>query len=88
MTLTYWVAENKTDSKSYNIRRKTKKEVIEELQRRELHPITIEGVTEWFQHDGTRPQFGNPHKITVEYKDGFDLICQCLGEGGISETLY
>ena len=33
------------------------------------------------EQDG-RERFGEPVKITVEYRDGFDLMRMCLGEGG------
>jgi len=29
--------------------------------------------------------FGQPTKVTVTYRDAFDLIDQALGEGGIGE---
>lgn len=32
--------------------------------------------------DGPK-RYGRPQKVTVEYKDAFDLVCHALGEGGI-----
>lgn len=33
--------------------------------------------------------FGPVTKVTVEYRDGFDLLQQCTGEGGIyNESRY
>lgn len=33
--------------------------------------------------------YSEPHKVTVSYEDGFDLMTQCLGEGGgYWEELY
>lgn len=68
MTLTYWVAQCKNDSEAYNIRRKTKKEVVEAV------------AADWSPSSYTKPK-----KVTVVYKDAFELLCDCLGEGGIFE---
>jgi hypothetical protein len=60
MKLTYWMSRCTNDSEVYNIRAKTKKEVITQLLGRK----------------GYEP----PIKVTVEYKDAFDLMEQCSNE--------
>jgi hypothetical protein len=69
MTLVYWVAHCLTDSPAYSIRAKTRKECYEKL------------------HNGNvdLKNYSEPRKITVEYASGFDLVEQCLGEGGLYE---
>jgi hypothetical protein len=68
MKLTYWVAVNKQDASCYNLRAKTKKRVLE--------LIKLSG------HDDEH--YGTPKKVEIEYDDGFDLLTQALGEGGLS----
>jgi hypothetical protein len=77
MKLTYWVAENLDDSQCYNIRAKTKKEV--------LNKITLVS-KEWENEtDLVAPKYGPVHKVEVEYADAFDLMDACMGEGSVSE---
>ena len=66
MKLTYWIANCMDDSQAYSIRRKTKKAVVEAL---EAHD------DEW------KMSFSPPHKVTVEYKDSFELMMECMQEG-------
>jgi hypothetical protein len=65
MKLTYWMAECLNDSSAYNLRAKTKREVVAMLDEH------------W-----DRSSYGPPRKVTVEYADGFDLMAECLSEGG------
>ncbi len=66
MRLTYWVAKCLNDSPVYSIRRKTKKAVVEALD----------------SGNWDASNYEKPKKVTVEYRDAFDLLGQCLGEGG------
>ena len=71
MTLTYWVARTRDHSEAYNIRRKTRKAVVEALESGRF---------------GNREYgFGPVHKVTVKYSDAFDLMNRAMGEGSISE---
>lgn len=72
MRLTYWIAVCLDDSEVYNIRKKTKREVVETLN----------------QHYKGGVGYGKPRKVTVEYEDNFDLMEQCMSEGrGYWESL-
>jgi len=71
MTLTYYVSECLNDSSAYNIRCLTKKECRAKMKDH--------------NKEGGGARYGSPHKVTVEYSSGFDLLCQCLGEGSIYE---
>ena len=64
--LTYWVALCTNDSDRYSIRAKTKKEVV-----------AILNSDAYSGKEGYDP----PKKVTVEFKDSFDLVEQCLSEG-------
>lgn len=61
MKLTYWVAVCKNDSERYNIRGRTKNDVLELYDPKDYEP---------------------PKRVTIEYDSGFDLMYQCLSEGG------
>ena len=65
-TLTYWVCENLNDGTCYNIRAKTRKEALA------IRDSYGDRSQEW----------GKAKKVTVEYLDAFDLLVQCLEEGG------
>jgi len=65
MKLSYWVATQYKDSQCYNIRAKTKKEVVAILNSGEYRPS----------------DYDFPKKVTVEYRDAFDLMEQCMNEG-------
>ena len=71
MKLVYWVANIRGDSASYNIRARTKRECITATLAGAGHPVTSMPL-----------RFGKPHKVTVEYRDAFDLADKLLGEGG------
>lgn len=64
MKLIYWRSQCLDDSDCYSIRRKTKKEVKAELKFRATRSI----------------EFGPIEKVTMEYKDGFELMDACLCE--------
>lgn len=66
MKLTYWVASCLDDSKVYNLRAKTRKALVE------LRDFSV-------KNGG---QFGPPKKVSIEYRDAFDLAVECLCEGG------
>jgi len=70
MKLTYWVSEIGNDHNCYNIRARTKRE--------------CQAMRDEMKSEGSN-YYGPVHKVTVEYKDGFDLLIDCLGEGGIYE---
>ena len=66
MKLTYWVANCLDDSPVYSIRRKTRKAVLEALD----------------DENYDRSSYGKPKKVSIEYRDAFDLMDLCLsGEG-------
>ncbi len=66
MKLVYWISEIDDDDKCYNIRGKTKKSVVDQLE--SLH--------------GQDERFSKPRRVTVEYANAMDLVRQCLGEVG------
>lgn len=63
--LTYWVAQCK-EGKVYNIRHRTKKQVVEVLKCRGVDPADYEA----------------PKKVTITYTDAFDLVHACLKMDG------
>ena len=85
--VSYWVAECLNDGKCYSIRAKTKKEVIQELKK--LNVVKRRMDQKNFEWSNDDYRFSNPiRKVTVFYKDAFDLICQCHQEGGLYESQY
>ena len=66
MKLIYWVAECLNDSHAYSIRAKTKKAVLAELASGKCAP----------------GDYGPVKKVEFEYDDAFDLMNNCLCEGG------
>jgi len=66
MKLTYWVANCLEDSQAYNIRKPTRKAVLEEINCGDYAP----------------GMYTKPHKVTVEYNNALDLLNQCLCESG------
>ena len=72
MKLTYWVATCVGDSAAYSLRGTTRKEV-----KAKLESAYVEGLE--------KADFEKPHKVTVEYTSAFDLLSQCLSEGGVYE---
>ena len=66
MKLTYWCCACLDDHYVYSIRAKTRKEAL----RRKL------------EEDEGGESYGEPTKVTVEYRDGFELLSLCLEEGG------
>jgi hypothetical protein len=73
MKLIYWVAERLNDSTVYSIRGRRRRDVIDELREAGFDPKSSDA-------------YGTPHKVEVEYDNAFDLLQQCLGEGGIYEA--
>lgn len=73
MKLTYWVAECLTDSTAYSVRERTRKAVVARLNQK--GPQALAGT------------YGKPHKVTIEYASAFDLLVQCLSEGGVGESI-
>jgi hypothetical protein len=69
MKLTYWVSESLNDSCCYNVRAKTKKEVIARLD-------------ELGDDDWVKTNYGKPFKVSTVYVDAFHLMTECLEEGG------
>lgn len=65
-TLTYWVCENLDDSKAYNLRARTRREVV---AMRAEYGVNAE-------------RFSKPFKVEMQYRDAFDLVARVLGEGG------
>lgn len=82
--LTYWIAGCLSDSVAYSIRRKTRKEVLDELKKLgAVRGKNGDGDPIWRTEHGNR--FSMVRKVTVEYENPFDLLQQALGEGGIYE---
>jgi len=71
--VTYWKMECLDDSDVYSIRRRTKKEALEEFDR----------ITKVY---GAKPtSYGKLEKVTVLYEDVLSLIFEAKSEGGLSE---
>lgn len=68
MKLTYWYIEHENDSNCYSIRTRTKKRALELANEH------------W---DNTAYVIANVRKVTVHYDNAFDLMKQCVGEGGL-----
>ena len=68
--LTYWCADCLNDSRAYNIRRKTRKQVQQALE-------------SWGTPGEWVGNYSSPYKVIVQYTNTLDLIDQALGEGGI-----
>lgn len=65
--LTYWYARCEDDSNAYSVRERTKRAAVR--AREEL------------RKGGAK--YGPVFKVTVPYKDAFDLLKSALGEGGV-----
>lgn len=72
MKLTYWVAECLTDADCYSFRELTRGACAAMVQR-------------YVANHNNSNRFGPVHKVTVQYLSAFDLLDQCLSEGGIYE---
>lgn len=82
MTLRYWVATCKDDSRAYSLRGRTKREVVALLVA-EGHYAgrTFVGDLPGVAGEGAR--YGPPTKVEIQYKDAFDLLLKIVGEGGL-----
>lgn len=69
MTLTYWLSVSHNDP-TYNLRAKTKRELIEEVRN--------------YGYEPGDENYATPIRVSVEYQDGLDLLNKCLCEGGAS----
>ena len=80
MKLTYWVSECLDDSKAYNLRGRTKREVkrLRDLYLAKNRPEN----PSWLNS-----HYGPIHKVVFEYKDGFDLIYEAMSEESIFEGM-
>ena len=67
MRLTYWTATIIGDNPAYSIRARTKGEAVAERAYRSADFGEV---------------YGPVMKVVVEYASGFDLLEQCLSEGG------
>lgn len=67
MKLTYWHIQHQTDADCYSIRAKTKREALRQAKEH------------W---NDTDYALDTVKKVTVEYADSFDLLTECLSEGG------
>ncbi len=74
MKVTYWVSENLSGDSCYNLRGRTRREVVAQIKKEESG-----------RREADWPTYGPIHRVTVEYSSGFDLLERCLGEGGIPE---
>lgn len=72
MKVTYWYSECPNDSNVYSIRTRTQKEA------RAL--VAEQNAVE--SMDWEKVVWPEPKKVTVEYKDGFDLMFNLSCEGG------
>ena len=66
-TLTYWVANSLDDSQCYNVRKRTRREVIAAVKE--------------LGYSNDSDAYNKPHKVSVKYRDALDLLRNCLGEG-------
>jgi hypothetical protein len=73
MKLVYWVAEMLDDSTAYSVRGRRRRDVVEGLIAQGYDPKNL-------------TRHSPIHKVEVEYDNAFDLLQQCLGEGGIYEA--
>lgn len=69
MKLTYWIAKQDKDHSCYDLRARTRKECNE--------MIAKAGQREGY--------YAAPIKVVVEYANAFDLMDQCMSEGGLYE---
>jgi len=76
MRLTYWIAERYDDSRTYSIRGRRRKDVVEELK---AFGLTAAGGS------GDGATFSAVHKVVVEYADAYDLMLQAMSEGSLYE---
>jgi len=65
--LTYWIAKQNDDHRCYDIRAKTKREVLAKMKEQNYKA------------------WEKPIKVTIEYKNAFDLMSQCMSEGSLHE---
>lgn len=65
MKVVYWKCRSLTDSDSFSIRTRTKREALRTLQ--EMGKYSVD--------------YSEPYKVTIEYKDAFDLVIALRGEG-------
>jgi hypothetical protein len=66
--LTYWIAKRTNDSNCYSLRAKTKKECQEQIDK---------AIADGLDKD----DFDAPKKVSIEYRDAFDLMLECSTEG-------
>jgi hypothetical protein len=72
--MVYWVAPQiDGDSLSYSVRERTKKAAVAAANERNLVA----------RNAGRDEPCGPVFKVEFEYRDAFDLISRCLGEGGV-----
>jgi len=65
--LVYWVCKCLTDSRTYNIRAKTKKQASAER---------------FSKSQSGANEYAPPKKVVIEYEDAFELLQIALQEGG------
>lgn len=92
-TTTYWKAACIGDSNAYSLRDRTKKAIVERLERAGFTRGKAEtgwGDSEthsrrevYLDAEG-HPCFELPEKVEIEYTDQMDLINQLMGEGSSS----
>tara|TARA_R110000851_G_scaffold213077_1_gene365760 strand:+ start:249 stop:512 length:264 start_codon:yes stop_codon:yes gene_type:complete len=68
-TLTYWIARSLDNSKYHSIRGKTRHEAVASMYK--WCELEIDGDT----FEQGRAKFGPVTKVTVPYRDAFDLLC-------------
>lgn len=84
----YWVSEAGGVPVVHNIRRGTRKEVLQHLKALGYEPVrdTSKRSGVYYTKGVPGPEvprvYGSPRKITVSYLDPLNLLCQCLGQGG------
>ena len=70
MKLTYWTAPCLNDSDAYSLRYKTRKEAVQKLR---------ECIAE-NDGDACDAGLGPVRRVTIEYRDAFDLLLECSDE--------
>jgi hypothetical protein len=82
--VSYWVADCLDDNPCYSYRTRTKAELLSKLRQDGLKSCkhSVHGKC-WRRHGSLAVRFKHPRRVSVEFVSVYDLIFQCLNEGGI-----
>ncbi len=79
--VSWWVAECLDDHRCFNIRGRTRQEVMKQVTDLRVRR-NDEVYGKCFVDDHGKARYGWPKKVTVEYTSTLDLVFTLLGEGG------